>query len=133
MEQAKAVINLKEGVIQLEGPVEFVRHYLDIYRFSIRELQGAAEDVAATKERRASAVGRSEGAKPVSCSSAVREEFESGFFAEPRSVRETSQRLIEKGITCTSESIRMALNRLCGEGLADRVKKKGLFQYCRKA
>ena len=31
MDQAKAVINLNEGIIQLEGPVEFVRRYLEKY------------------------------------------------------------------------------------------------------
>ncbi|MBI4303836.1 MAG: hypothetical protein HY665_05815, partial [Chloroflexi bacterium] len=31
MDQAKAIINLNEGIIQLEGPVEFVRLYLEKY------------------------------------------------------------------------------------------------------
>ena len=31
MDQAKAIINLNEGVIQLEGPVEFVERYLEKY------------------------------------------------------------------------------------------------------
>ena len=31
MDQAKAVINLNEGVIQLEGPVGFVQRYLEKY------------------------------------------------------------------------------------------------------
>lgn len=39
MDQAKAIINLKEGTVQLEGPVEFVREYLD--RFAAKELPRA--------------------------------------------------------------------------------------------
>jgi hypothetical protein len=31
MTNAKALINLTEGTIQLEGPVTFVREYLDKY------------------------------------------------------------------------------------------------------
>ena len=132
MEQAKAIINLQEGVIHLEGPVAFVQHYLDIYRSAVKGLQGISEGVTATKERQTSARKKSRKAKPGSCGSAVREEFEAGFFAEPRSIRETKQRLIEKGMTCTAESIRMALNRLYGKGLVDRVKKGGLVRYHRK-
>ncbi len=132
MEQAKVIINLQEGVIHLEGPVAFVQHYLDIYRSAVKGLPGISEGVTATKERQTSARNKSREAKPVSCSSAVLEEFEAGFFAKPRSIRETKQRLIEKSMTCTAESIRVALNRLYGKSLMDRVEKGGLLRYRRK-
>ena len=32
MDTVKAVINVKEGVIELEGPQEFVEKYLELYR-----------------------------------------------------------------------------------------------------
>jgi len=38
MEDAKVVINLKEGIIEMEGPADFVRHCLDMYGPSIRGL-----------------------------------------------------------------------------------------------
>ena len=132
MEQAKAIINLQEGVIHLEGPVEFVRHYLDMYRSSIKGLQGTPEGVTASRERQTSAGRRRRRTKPVSCATAVHEEFEAGFFAEPRSIQETKQRLVGKGMTHTDESIRMALNRLYRNGLVDRAKKGGLLRYCGK-
>ena len=132
MEQAKAVINLKEGVIQLEGPVKFVRHYLDIYRSSIRELQGTPEGATAAKERRRSVGGRRRRATRVSCASAIGEELEAGFFDEPRSTQETKQRLIEKGVTCTDDSIGLTLKRLYGKDLLDRVKKGRTFRYRHK-
>jgi hypothetical protein len=37
MDEARVVINLKEGIIELEGPVDFVRHYLDMYQSTILE------------------------------------------------------------------------------------------------
>jgi hypothetical protein len=37
MDEARVVINLKEGIIELEGPVDFVRHYLDMYQSAILE------------------------------------------------------------------------------------------------
>ena len=37
MDEARVVINLKEGIIELQGPVDFVRHYLDTYQFAIKD------------------------------------------------------------------------------------------------
>ena len=132
MEQAKAVINLREGVIHLEGPVTFVQRYIDIYRSTMKGLQGTPAGGTAREGRRTSVRSMSRKAKPVTCSSAVREEFEAGFFAEPTSIREVKQRLIEKGITCQAEAIRMALKRLYARGLVDTRKKGGLVRYYSK-
>jgi len=38
MDQAKAVIKLNEGIIELEGPIEFVERYLERYGAAIRGL-----------------------------------------------------------------------------------------------
>ena len=122
MDQAKAVIDLKGGVIQLEGPVEFVRHYLDACGAGIKELQGTRQSAPASRETQASARRSRRKTESVSITSALHQEFEAGFFAEPRSVRETSQRLTEKGMTCNAESIRMALNRLHRKGMVEREK-----------
>ena len=37
MEQAKVVMNLKEGIIELEGPLEFVQKYLDTYYPTVKK------------------------------------------------------------------------------------------------
>ena len=47
----RCVINLKEGIIELEGPVDFVRHYLDMYQFTINELQGLPKDISVGPEK----------------------------------------------------------------------------------
>jgi hypothetical protein len=36
MDEAKAIINIKEGIIELSGPVDFVRQYLDRYQSAIK-------------------------------------------------------------------------------------------------
>ena len=38
MSEARVVIDLKEGVIELEGPVDFVRHYLEIYQPAVKRV-----------------------------------------------------------------------------------------------
>ncbi|MFC2021596.1 hypothetical protein ACFLTR_00045 [Chloroflexota bacterium] len=83
-------------------------------------------------ERQTPASGRRRRASPVSCANAVREDFEGGFFDKSRLIRETKQRLTKRGMTCTDDSIRIALNRLYKNGLMDRVKEGGLLKYHRK-
>ncbi len=134
MDQAKAIVNLKEGIIQLEGPVEFVREYLNIYGSAIKGLEEIPKETeAAPKEKtvrgKAKTTRVKAAAKRVSCADAVRAEVEAGFFAEPRSARETNEQLIGKGMTYTVESTRMALNMLCGKGVVDRVKEGGRVRY----
>ena len=37
MDEAKVVISRKEGIIELESLVDFVRHYLDMFQSTILE------------------------------------------------------------------------------------------------
>lgn len=133
MDQAKAIINLKEGIIQLEGPVEFVREYLELYRPAVVKSVGAPAVPTLKKEAptRAAAPVRRRGrrTKRFSASNAIRKEVKTGFFAEPKSSKEVYQRLIEKGITCNSNSVRMSLKRLSDKGLLAIVKTGRSVRY----
>ena len=51
MDQARAVINLNEDVIQLEGPVEFVQRYLERYAPAIKGFTAPEAEVAASARR----------------------------------------------------------------------------------
>jgi hypothetical protein len=139
MDQAKAIINLKEGIVQLEGPVEFVRRYLDLYRPVVRGRAGALQGTASTPKKEVPArtvppVHRKRAqAKRVSCAGAIRTEIESGFFAEPKSTQEVKQRLVEKGMTCTNNSIRMNLRRLSESGLLAPLKEGRAIRYRRSS
>lgn len=137
MDQAKAIINLKEGIIQLEGPVEFVREYLELYRPAVGKFSGAPEGTVPTPKKivpaRAAVPVRKRGGrtKRVSLANAIRTEVEMGFFAEPKSTQEVKQRLIEKGITCNNNSIRMSLKRLSNSGLLAILKEGRAVRYRR--
>jgi len=125
MDEAKVVINLKEGIIELQGPVDFVRHYLDAYQPAITGLQSLPKDIAVSPEK-AKAVPRKRKAAPgttkakkgkrTPCTRAIRSDLEADFFDEPRSTGEIKQRLSETGFTFTNSNVRTSLMRLVKAG-----------------
>ena len=133
MEQAKAIINLKDGVIQLEGPVEFVRHYLDMYQSAIKGAGGSPEAVAAVAKREVAPRGRRRRIKRVSCIGAIREEIDAGFFSELKSAQEVKQRLAERGASFSDNSVRTSLRKLARDGFMDRVKEGRSARYRRRS
>jgi hypothetical protein len=140
MEDAKVVINLKEGIVELQGPADFVQHCLDMYGPAIKGLLGLPQDVAATlekarplrRERKASAVTRSDRAGRGSYAGAVRSDLEAGFFDRPRSTGEIKQRLSEAGVTFTDSGVRANLRRLSLAGVLDIVPKGRSVRYQRR-
>lgn len=126
MDQAKAIINLKEGLIELEGPVDFVREYLN--RFAGKGLKTTPNGVKATPAEegvkvKARPVRRKMGRRTrrITAVKAVRAEAKAGFFNEPRSTGDVKQRLEEKGLSFSKNSIRIGFNRLIQAGLLSRT------------
>ena len=140
MDEAKVVINLKEGIIELQGPVDFVRHYLDTYQPAIKGLQGLPKEVAASPEqtkavprkRKAAPGTRTAKRKRASCIGSIRSDLEAGFFDEPRSTGEVKQRLSEAGLTFTDNGVRASLKRLSLAGSLDIVRKGRSVRYQRR-
>ncbi len=126
MDEARVVINIKEGVIELQGPVDFVRHYLDAYQSAITGLQGSAQDIAVSPEKakatprkrkkEASVVAKAGKGTRGGCMGTIRSYLESGFFDEPHSTGEIKQRLSDTGITCTDSAMSTSLRRLAKSG-----------------
>jgi hypothetical protein len=104
MEEARVMIDLKEGIIELEGPIDFVRHYLEMYRPAVKRL---SRGVTAGRER----------PKRVSCTAAIRKEIGAGFFDDPRSVNSIKQHLNESGFEFKDNNVRNSLKRLTATGM----------------
>ena len=141
MDEARVVINLKEGIVELQGPVDFVRHYLDMYRPAIKGLQGLPQDVGVKSEkgrslprkRKVAAATEAGKGKRGSCIGAIRSDMEAGFFDKPRSTGEIERRLSEAGVTFTENGLRANLRRLSLTGLLDTVRKGRSVRYQRRA
>ena len=127
MSEARVVIDLKEGVIELEGPIDFVRHYLEMYQPAIKRLN---RGVAANQEisKPSSKKSRASKAKRVSCTAAIQKEIKAGFFSEPHTFKDIKQRLNESGYEFRDNNIRSSLKRLTTTGaLSVNGKGRGLI------
>ena len=114
MDQAKAIINLNEGVIQLEGPVEFVQRYLERYAPAVKGALTPGPQAQAPGKK-AKARGKSRRGRG-SCARAVRAEVKAGFFDEPRTTKTVRERLAEKGVVCSGGALRTALKEAVERG-----------------
>ena len=115
MDQVKAVIKLNEGIIELEGPVEFVERYLERYGSAIKGLPAIEPQRAVSPPREVRARGKARGGQG-SCTRAIRAEVKAGFFGESRSTRAVKERLTEKGVSCSSSLLRTSLKKVVDEG-----------------
>ena len=140
MDQAKVVINIKEGVIELEGPVDFVRHYLDTYQSAIKELQvprdvavvaGQGKPKASPRKRKEVPVAKAGKGERGSCTRAIRSHLEAGFFDEPRSTSAVKQKLSETGLACTDSNVRASLGRLVRSGSLGATGRSRSLRYHR--
>jgi len=141
MEDAKVVINLKEGVIEIEGPADFVKHCLDMYQPGIARLLGIPQDTTAAPEkagavprkRTAAAVAKPSRARPTTVMSTMRDDLEAGFFDKPRSTAEIKQRVSDAGLTFTDGGVRANLRKLTQDGLLNSVKKGRSVRFKRSS
>ncbi len=114
MDQAKATIKLNEGIIELEGPLEFVERYLERYGSAIKGLP-AMEPKRASSPRTVKARGKARGGQR-SCTRAIRAEVKAGFFDKPKSPRAIKERLTEKGVSFSSGLLRTSIKKIVDEG-----------------
>lgn len=143
MGEARVIINLKEGIIELQGPVDFVQHYLDMYRPAIKGLQGLPKSreivaspekaTALPRKRKTAPAVKAKKGKRASCAGAIRKQLKAGFFDEPRSTSEVKRQLGQAGLTFTDEGVRVTLRRLSQAGSLDVVREGRHVRYQRPA
>jgi len=141
MEDAKVLINLKEGIIEIEGPADFVKHCLDMYRPGIARLLGLPQDTAVAPEkaaavprkRKAAAVAMPRTRKRTTVMATMRDDLEAGFFDKPRSTAEIKQRVSDAGLTFTDTGVRANLRKLTQDGLLNAVKKGRSVRFRRSS
>lgn len=133
MDIVKATINVKEGILQLEGPQEFVEKYLEIYRPNASTWQTALLQRGEVKTKE-EAPKRTRAVKPKvgpSCAERVRILIGEDYFKDPKTNIEITNWLREqKGITYEAKTVAAALNYLIKSGKLRRFKEEGVFRYC---
>jgi len=140
MDEARVVINLKEGIVELQGPADFVKHCLDMYRPTIQRLQGLPQDTVGRpekteslpRERKAGAVTKERRGKRASVMGTIRSDLEAGFFDEPRSTEEIKRRLSDAGLTFTDSGVRANLRRLTLDRLLNTLRKGRSVRFQRR-
>jgi hypothetical protein len=140
MDEARVVINLKEGIVEVQGPADFVRHCLDMYQPAIRGLLGLPSEAAAKpektkslpRERKLPAAAKARKGRPTSSMGVIRSDLEAGFFDEPRSTGEIRERLSEAGITVTDSGVRANLRKLSAAGWLGTVRTGRSISYQRR-
>jgi hypothetical protein len=129
MNEAKAIINIKEGIIELQGPVEFVRTYLDRYHDAVKGRQGE-EERKESPQVKAEPVPEKEPASPempVTCIGTIRDFIISSFFNEQRSFVDVKKQFGKGQVVYPDKTIRAGLSRLVKTGvLGTNGKRRGL-------
>lgn len=114
MDIVKATINTREGLIQLEGPQEFVEKYLDQYQQLIVTLPTASKT-----SRTADTTKKEEGKTPKrrtrattgpTCTGKVQELIDEGYFKEPRKRADVQSELLNRGTRFESKEVSAVLN-----------------------
>lgn len=133
MDIAKAVINLKEGIIELEGPQEFVEKYLELYRPDTSKWQTALSTKGEIKTKE-EVPKRARATKPKvgpSCAERIRTLIGEDYFKDPKTSTEVTNWLKEqKGVPYASKHVTAALLYLIKSGNLRRFKEGKSYKYC---
>lgn len=121
METVKAVINIGEVVIQLEGPREFVERYLDQYQAIIEK--GLTLPSAPRRNSKEAEVRKAE--KPTlkrtrtvkskagpTATAKIQELIDESYFKEPKRRADVQEELLKRGVRYESSLISAVLNNL---------------------
>jgi hypothetical protein len=135
MDRARAVINIKEGIIEFEGPLDFVNGKLEKYGQAIESLLGAGASRVSGRglpqagKRRPGRPARESKTKASTCIEALRQSVNEGFFKEPRTIGDIRNHVAGKGLSFTVRAIRAGLTRLTNAALLETSGKGRGLRY----
>ena len=120
MTEARVFIDLKEGVIELEGPIEFVEKYMAKYAPGGQVTETVSEKpVVKRGPGRPPKAGKPARKKKISCDKIVADLTAAGFFGQARGFGSIKSEMTMVEPTCSDNKIRKALkNAIAGGKLA---------------
>jgi hypothetical protein len=114
MDIVKATINTKDGLIQLEGPQDFVEKYLDQYKQLIVSLQTAPKTskTADTAEKEKDKIPKRKPRTKTgpTCTQKVQELLDEGYFKQPKTRADVQNELLNRGTRFESSKVSAVLN-----------------------
>ncbi len=113
MDIFKALINIREGLIQLEGSQEFVEKYLDQYKQLIVSPQTAKKTIETAditeKEKGKTAKRKPRTRTGPTCTQKVQELLDEGYFKQPKTRADVQNEILNKGVRFESKDVSAVL------------------------
>jgi len=116
MTEARVYIDLKEGLIELEGPVAFVEKYLAKYAPGGAAVEVAEKPVLKRGPGRPPKSGKPVKKKKFSCDKMVSEMTGTGFFGQAKGFGAIKAEISSAEPTCSDNKIRKALKNAIAAG-----------------
>ena len=115
MTEARVFIDLKEGVIELEGPIEFVEKYMA--KYAPGDKVGASEKPAVKRgPGRPTKADKPVRKKRVSCDKVIAQLTNAGYFAQSRGFGSIKTEIINVEPGCSDGKIRKSLKNAIAAG-----------------
>jgi len=133
MDTVRAVINTKEGIIELEGPQQFVEKYLDQYKQLIVSLPTAPKTTktadASEKEEDKTAKRKLRTRTGPTCTQKVNELLDEGYFKQPKTRADVQSEILNRGLRFESSEVSAILINFFNGGKLKRTGTGTKAQY----
>jgi len=111
--EARVFIDLKEGVIELEGPIAFVEKYMAKYAPGVAVAEAPPEK---RKRGRPAKAAKPAKKKRVNCKKIIADMVAAGFFSQGRGFGAIKTEIVKTAPDCSDNRIRKALKNAIAGG-----------------